>query len=148
LIHHTRETEITKLRVLVSVQKDVAWFQVPVQDPLRALLLGGILGLGLLTSVNRGGLGTSVAEVESGDDLGEDFPDELLLDMLLIAEAAFDNLLEVTTLAVLHDYVNFEVSLVDTAVVKAHDIGVLKVTQDVDLRYDLLLLFIVHFAVV
>jgi hypothetical protein len=119
-----------------------------VQDPLRAFLQGGILRLGLLPTVNRGGLGTSVAEVESGDDLGENFPNELLLDVFFVAEAAFDNLLEVATLAMLHNYVDFEVSLVDAAVVKADDVRVLKVTQDVYLRDDLLLLFVVHFAVV
>ena len=52
------------------------------ENALRSLLRSRILRLlRLLPSVNRGRLRPSVAEIEAGDDLGEDFPDHILLDI-------------------------------------------------------------------
>jgi len=63
------------------------------QNPLRAFLLDSLLRLWLLSSVNGGSLGAPMAEVESRDDLGEYFPDELFRNMLFAPYAALNNLL-------------------------------------------------------
>jgi hypothetical protein len=49
---------------------------------------------------------------------------------------------------VLHDYIDFEVGLVDVAVIVAHDVLMLQVSEDVDFCYYLLLLLLIHLAVV
>ena len=61
----------------------------------------------LLAPIDHGGLGAPVAVEEAGDDLGENFPDEPLHHILLRLYAPLDYLLEVATLAKLHDNVNF-----------------------------------------
>jgi len=66
-----------------------------------------------------------MAEVEPRDHLGKHFPNEVFLDVLSSGQAPFDDLTKVSTFAVLHDDEDFEVSLVDASIVKAHNIGVL-----------------------
>ena len=95
------------------------------QNPLRAFLLNGILGLRLLPTVNGGGLGTSMAKVESRDNLCEDFPNKVLLNLLLILYAALYNLLQIAAFTVLHNDVDFKIALINAAVVKANDVRVL-----------------------
>ena len=125
LVHYTCKSEVPKLRILGSVQKDVTWLQVSVQNPLRAFLLNGILGLRLLSTVNGGGLGTSMAKVESRDNLCEDFPNKVLLNLLFILYAALYNLLQIAAFTVLHNDVDFKIALINAAVVKANDVRVL-----------------------
>ncbi len=48
----------------------------------------------------------------------------------------------------LHHNVQLHVSFVNASIVVANDIWVLKVSQNIDLGYDLLLFFVVHFAIV
>ena len=78
----------------------------------------------------------------------EDLPNKILNHVLLSLDAPLNYLLQVASVAILHDNVNFQVALIDAAFVKAHYIWVLKVAQDVYLRDDLLLLFVVHFSIV
>ena len=68
--------------------------------------------------------------------------------MLFCAKAALDHLLQIAFLTVLHDDVELEVALVNATIVVANDVRVLQVSQDIDLRNDLLFLFIVHLAIV
>ena len=93
LVQYTCKPEVTELRILGGVQKDVAWLQITMHNPLRAFLLDSLLRLWLLSSVNGGSLGAPMAEVESRDDLGEYFPDELFRNMLFAPYAALNNLL-------------------------------------------------------
>lgn len=89
-----------------------------------------------------------MAVVEAWDNLSEYLPDHILLNVLLSEQAALDHLLEVSTFAVLHYYVNFQVALIYASFVEAHNVWVLQVSQDINLGYNLLLFFVVHFAVV
>ena len=78
----------------------------------------------------------------------EDLPNKILNHVLLSLDAPLNYLLQVASVAILHDNVNFQVAFIDAAFVKAHYIRVLKVAQDVYLRDNLLLLFVVHFSIV
>ena len=124
------------------------------KDPLRpSSLLVLLLGLNQcpsvgLASIDLSSLGPPVAEMQSRDNLGQDSPDSLLFDVLLVAQAAFDDLLKIPSFAVLHHYVELQVALVDAAVDILHDVGVLQVAQDVYLCNDLLLFLVIHLAVV
>lgn len=113
------------------------------------LLLGLYNSPGVgLASINFRSLGPPVAEMQSRDYLGQDAPDSLLLNVLLVAKAALDDLLKVAPFAILHHDVELQVALVDAAVDILHDVGVLQVAQDVYLCNDLLLFLVIHFAVV
>ena len=126
VVHDPGEAKVAQLCVLVLVQKDVARFDVAVQDFLRTALLLNVLRLILkLAPVDRRRLRPAMAEVKARDDLGQDFPDEVLLDVFVGAEAALDDLLKVSAAAIFHDDVEFEVALVDASVVVAHNVGVL-----------------------
>ena len=91
---------------------------------------------------------SAVAKMKSGDHLSEDFPDELLLDVIVSLCAALDNLLEISTLAVFHYYVNLEFLLHNIPLIVPDNARVLQLTQDVDLRDNLLLLLLIHLAIV
>lgn len=93
MVEDSSEPEIAQFCILVSVQEDVARFQISVQDSLRALIcLLFILRLLLFSSIDSGSLSPSMAEIEARDYLGEDLPYELLLDMLSCFQAAFYDL--------------------------------------------------------
>ncbi len=66
-----------------------------------------------------------MAKVEARDYLGKDSPNDLLLNELFVAKASFNDLLQVTLFAVLHDYVKLEVALVNASIVVAHYIRML-----------------------
>ena len=63
----------------------------------------------------------------------KDAPNSLLLDVLLGAQTALNDLLEVTTLTILHHDVEFEVFLINAAIIVSHDVLVLEIAQDIDL---------------
>ena len=107
-----------------------------------------VLRLLTFTAIDTRCLIASMAKVKTGGDLSEHLPNEFLLDMLLCLQTALDNLTEVSTLTILHHYVEFQTSLVDASIVKLNNVRVLQISQYVDLGYYLLLLFLVHLAVV
>lgn len=57
-------------------------------------------------------------------------------------------LLEVATVAKLHDYENFGRSLIDNSVVIFYDVSVTKFAQNIHLTHNLLLFFFAHYAVI
>lgn len=63
----------------------------------------------------------------------KDAPNSLLLDVLLGAQTALNDLLEVATLTILHHDVEFEVFLINAAIIVSHDVLVLEIAQDIDL---------------
>ena len=89
-----------------------------------------------------------MAKIQSRHYLGEDSPDDLLLDEFFVADASLDDLLEVTLFAVLHYDVQLEILLVDATIVIANDVWVLQIAQDVDFRNNLLFFLVAHLAVV
>jgi hypothetical protein len=89
-----------------------------------------------------------VAEIESTHDLRKNFPNELLANIIISLDAAFDYLLQVTTLAILHYYVYLKVALVHYSVIIAHDVWVLQFPQNIDFRDNLLFFLFVHLSVV
>ena len=80
--------------------------------------------------------------------MGEDLPNEILDHVLLSLEAPLNHLLQVASVAILHNNVNFQVAFIDAALVEAHYVRMLEVAQNIYLCNDLLLLFVVHFSIV
>ena len=151
VVEHARQSKIAQLGILVRVKKDVSWLQISMQNSLRSSRLCCLILLLvtlLLSSIDHGGLGAPMAVEEAGDDLSEDFPNEILEHVFLSLNAALDYVLEVATLAKLHYYKNFQVAFVNAAFIKAHNIRMLEVSQDINLCNDLLFLFVVHFAII
>lgn len=66
-----------------------------------------------------------MAEIESTDNLCINLPNEFLANVIVCLDTTFDYLLQVTALAILHNYVNLKVALVHYSVVIAHDVGML-----------------------
>lgn len=89
-----------------------------------------------------------VTVVKRRDGLREDLPYEVLADGVLSFPAPSDELLQVSSVTVLHDYVYFCLLLVDYSVKVLDDVGVAEFPKYVDLRDYLLLLFLAHNAIV
>ena len=103
LIEHSCKAKVSQLGIRLSVEKDVAWLQIAVQDALWSChLYIAVLRLSCLSSVDLGRLLPSMAEVQSRDDLRKDAPNERLFKMLFRSLAAFDQVLQVTALTILH----------------------------------------------
>ena len=66
-----------------------------------------------------------MAEIESTNDLRKNFPNEFFTDEIVCLYAAFDYLLQVATLTILHNDVNLKIWLVYDSVIIAHDVRVL-----------------------
>ena len=118
LIHHSREAEVSKFHVRVSVQENVARLQISVHNFLRevlALLRHGCLLL-VGPVVNLSGLSSAVAVVEGAHGLGEYFPDKVLPNVVLRPAAASYQLLKVASVAVFLNDENLGLLLVDNAV--------------------------------
>ena len=89
-----------------------------------------------------------MAEIESTNDLRKNFPNEFFTNVIVSLDAAFDYFLQVTTLTILHNYVDLKIWLVYNSVIIAHDVGVLQFPQNIDLRDNLLFFLFIHLAVV
>ena len=76
------------------------------------------------TIVNFGCFGPPVAVVESRDSLREYFPNEVFSNVVLGLAAPSDQLLEVSSVAVLHDDEDLSLLFVDYSVVVPHDVVV------------------------
>ena len=89
-----------------------------------------------------------MAEEQTSNYLREYFPDKLLGDLIVGPYASLDDLLQVSTLTVLHDNIQLEVLFVDDSLKVADDAWVLQLFKDVYLSHNLLLLFFIHLAIV
>lgn len=90
----------------------------------------------------------SVALEQSQGYLHEDLPNEVFLDLCLLALVVLDQLSEVTAPAVLLDDVKGGVSLVDDLVEAADDVLVTESAQDVELVDELAYFLLLELAVV
>jgi hypothetical protein len=118
-------------------------------DACRFLLSSTrVLVMGLVTSVDKSLVCTSMTHVEARHYLRKNAPDEFLRKVLTLFQTLTDYFLEVASLTVLHNNVNFKLLLINRAVIIPHYVRMLQLTQDVDLCHDLLLLFLIHFAIV
>jgi hypothetical protein len=84
LVEDPGKAEVSQLRVLMLVQKDVAWLQVSMEDLLWAFRLGRVG----VTPVNLSGLLSPVAKVKSTDNLRKNLPDEFLANEIVGLDAA------------------------------------------------------------
>jgi len=73
-----------------------------------------------------------MAILKSAYNLCENFPNKVFVYGVTLLDTATNDLLQVPSLAVLHNDVNFQVLLVNEAVVVLHYVGVLKFAQNVD----------------
>jgi len=87
-----------------------------------------------------------VAVIEPLRDLCQYLPNDVLGDVLLLLATPPDDLSKVTLLAVLHDYVDPLILLVNDPVIVADNVWVAKFSEDVHFRDNLLLLFLTHGA--
>ena len=69
-----------------------------------------------------------MTEIKSTNNLRKNLPYEFLTDKVICLNTTLDNLLEITTLTVLHDDIDSEVSLVYDSVIVANDMRMLKFT--------------------
>lgn len=90
----------------------------------------------------------SVAEIKSAHNLRKNLPNKVLADEVIVLQTLADYLLQITTLAKLHDDVYLHVSFVNDAVIVAYYVWVPQFPQNIDLRHNLLLFLFVHFSIV
>ena len=145
LIHNSGEAEITQFSVSLTIEENVAGFEITVEDLLDAILW---LRWFSFTSVDWRRFLSSMAEGEGTGDLCQNLPYEFLAYEVIGLDAPFDYLLQVPALTVFHDDVDFEIALIDAPVVVAYDVRVVQISQYVDFRDDLLLFFLVHLSIV
>jgi hypothetical protein len=69
-----------------------------------------------------GGLCSSMAVVQSGNCLCQHLPDEIFSDVVLGLTASADELLQVSTIAMLHNYENLCLRFIDKPVVIFYDV--------------------------
>lgn len=86
--------------------------------------------------------------VEGRDCLRKNLPYEVFADRVLGLSASSDQLLQVSTIAIFHYYVDFGTLFVNYSVKVLDDVGVAELAKDVDLRHYLLLFFLAHNAIV
>jgi hypothetical protein len=122
LVHDSGEAKIAELDIRIRVEKNVARFEISVQNFLRILGLLEVIPIGAI--VDLGSFGPAVAVVERWDRLRQNFPDKVFAYMVLGLATAPDELLEVAAVTKLHDYEDFRVLLVDYSIVVLHDVGV------------------------
>ena len=138
VIHDPRQPKVAQLDIAIGIQEDVARLEVSMQDLLReialAILADSVVDLRCLCS--------PMTMIESRDCLSEDLPNEVFTDEVLRLPAPSDELLEVTAITVFHDDVDLGLLLVYQAVHVSHDMRMIELAQNVDLRNDLLFLFI------
>jgi len=106
------------------------------------------LELQLVASVDIGAISPFVAHEEARHDLLEDLPNELFRQVLGRFLAFPDNLLQITIFTKLHHYVDPKLLLIYRSVIVLHYIRVFKLAQNVHLRYNLLLLLLIHSPIV
>jgi hypothetical protein len=114
-------------------------------------LLGSLLILTFLSgsaSVDWIQICAAMAVLKSTDNLCKNFPNEVFVYRIPLLQTTTDYLLQITTLAILHNNVDFQVFLVDKAVMILHYVGMLKFAQNVNFCNYLRLFFFVHFAIV
>ena len=114
-------------------------------------LLGALLVLSFLrgsSSVNWIQICAAVAVLKSADNLCKNFPNKVFVYSVSLFHTATNNLLEVPTLAVFHDDVDFQVLFIDKTVMILHYVRMLKFAQNVYFCYNLRLLFLIHFPIV
>ena len=106
------------------------------------------LELQLVASVDIGAISPFVAHEEARHYLLEDLPNELFRQVLGRFLAFPDNLLQITIFTKLHHYVDPKLLLIYRSVIVLHYIRVFKLAQNVHLRYNLLLLLLIHSPIV
>lgn len=89
-----------------------------------------------------------MAILKSTNNLCKYFPNKILVYRVTLLYTAPNYLLKISSLAVLHYYVNFQVLLVNEAVVVLHDVRVLKFAQNVNFCHYLRLFFLVHLPII
>ena len=68
--------------------------------------------------------------------------------MIIRLNTPLDDSLKIPARTILHDNVNSGAALVHDAIMVLDDVRMLQLAQDIDLRYDLLLLFLIHLAII
>lgn len=86
--------------------------------------------------------------VQATYNLRENLPNEFLAYLLLVLNAALNNLLQIATRTVLHYNVNDLVFLIDESIVVLHNISVTEFAQNVNFRNNLGLFLLRHLPIV
>jgi len=116
VIHYSSQAKISKLDITVSVQEDVPWLQVPMEDFLRhtrialinTLIVCGCRILFLIHPiVNLGGLRPPMAVIKGAHRLSEHFPNEIFTNVILWFSTPTNQLLKVSTIAMFHNNEDF-----------------------------------------
>ena len=126
--HESRKSKVTQLHVPASIEKHITRLEIPMEHTATLLL--------------------AMAGVKRRGDLSDDLPNFVLRDVLLVPFELLDELSHVPALAVLHYDEDLGLLLINNAIVVPDNVRVVELPQDVDLRDQLLLLFLIHLAIV
>lgn len=89
-----------------------------------------------------------MTEIKSRNNLRKNLPNEFFTDEVVRLNTSLNNLLKIATLTVLHNDIDFEVAFVYYSVIVADYVRMLKFSQNIDFRNNLLLFFFIHFSVI
>jgi len=121
VVHYSSQAEISKLDITVSIQEDVSRLQVSMEDflrPIRIALINTLIVtrcwiLFLIHSiVNLGGLSPPMAVVKGAHRLSEHLPNEIFSNVILWFSTPTNQLLKVSTIAMLHNNEDFGLLLI------------------------------------
>lgn len=133
LIHDSGKAKVSNFDIFISVQENIARFQVTVKYFLikrtLAIIDSTVSTLVILMIIES----TSMTVRKTKRYLCQEFPNDVLSYVILGLPSLSDNLLEISTLAVLHDDVNLSIRFVNDAIIVLDDVRMVQFSQNVDL---------------
>ena len=126
LSHFSTESKICEFDIIILVDEDVGRLHVPMDDSSSLPI---------------------VAVMQSADNLGGQFPDNVFIDGILFLSGIFDQLAKVSSFTVLHNDVHDLSLLIDDPTLVLDDVWVWKFFEDIDFGYELLFLVVLHLTV-
>ena len=110
IAHHPGEAKISKFNIIISVQKDVARFQI---------------------SVKNFALFPRMTDLQCLQDLAQNNPNHVFRQLILFFFTVTNHCCYVTTLTVLHHYENLGMISIDYPVVVPNYVWVVKLPQNI-----------------
>ena len=125
--HHPGETEIAQLHIVGGIEEHVRRLEVTMQN---------------------GALLSHMAFLQGESHLQENLPDDLLVDAALLTAALLNVCREVTAGAVLHHDEDLGLLFVYYSIIVPDNVWMVQFSKNIDLRDELLLLFLIHLSIV
>ena len=128
LAHHTRQTKVSQLNILISVQENVTGLEITMKNLLGALVSLRLLGILVHAIINFCAVSSTMTMKKCGNRLRKNLPNKWFTYRFLGLSTPSDHLLEVSAIAVLHDDVNLCFLFVNGSIDVFNDMGMLQVS--------------------